>query len=73
MSREVPKLRGLKLPSPGKAYTAVPAVMLFDCRDAAIAQLLAIGSSRTPVQNQQLRALQLERDFERRATQQEVN
>ncbi|XP_068630825.1 afadin isoform X2 [Battus philenor] len=38
-------------------------------RDAAIAQLLALGASRTPVQNQQLRALQLERDFERRATQ----
>ncbi|CAG4937007.1 unnamed protein product [Colias eurytheme] len=40
-------------------------------RDAAIAQLLALGASRTPVQNQQLRALQLERDFERRATQDE--
>ncbi|XP_013177588.1 PREDICTED: afadin-like [Papilio xuthus] len=38
-------------------------------RDATIAQLLALGASRTPVQNQQLRALQLERDFERRATQ----
>ncbi|CAK1553482.1 unnamed protein product [Leptosia nina] len=40
-------------------------------RDAAIAQLVALGASRTPVQNQQLRALQLERDFERRATQHE--
>nr|XP_032511319.1 uncharacterized protein LOC116765828 isoform X2 [Danaus plexippus plexippus] len=38
-------------------------------RDAAIAQLVSLGASRTPVQNQQLRALQLERDFERRATQ----
>ncbi|XP_072940435.1 uncharacterized protein cno isoform X4 [Epargyreus clarus] len=38
-------------------------------RDAAIAQLLSLGAARTPVQNQQLRALQLERDFERRATQ----
>ncbi|XP_047986370.1 uncharacterized protein LOC125226430 [Leguminivora glycinivorella] len=38
-------------------------------RDAAIASLLAIGSARTPAQNQQLRALQLEREFERRATQ----
>ncbi|CAG9785219.1 unnamed protein product [Diatraea saccharalis] len=38
-------------------------------RDATIAQLVALGAARTPVQNQQLRALQLERDFERRATQ----
>ncbi|CAH0727901.1 unnamed protein product, partial [Brenthis ino] len=38
-------------------------------RDAAIAQLVSLGAARTPVQNQQLRALQLERDFERRATQ----
>ncbi|KAJ2939616.1 hypothetical protein O0L34_g14333 [Tuta absoluta] len=38
-------------------------------RDAAIAHLVSLGASRTPVQNQQLRALQLERDFERRATQ----
>ncbi|XP_050342445.1 afadin isoform X1 [Nymphalis io] len=38
-------------------------------RDATIAQLVALGATRTPVQNQQLRALQLERDFERRATQ----
>ncbi|XP_023941942.2 afadin isoform X3 [Bicyclus anynana] len=37
-------------------------------RDAAIAQLVSLGGARTPVQNQQLRALQLERDFERRAT-----
>ncbi|XP_039748543.1 afadin isoform X2 [Pararge aegeria] len=37
-------------------------------RDAAIAQLVSLGNSRTAVQNQQLRALQLERDFERRAT-----
>ncbi|KAL0840571.1 hypothetical protein ABMA28_015785 [Loxostege sticticalis] len=40
-------------------------------RDATIAQLLSLGAARTPVQNQQLRALQLERDFERRATQQD--
>nr|XP_026485857.1 afadin isoform X1 [Vanessa tameamea]XP_026485858.1 afadin isoform X1 [Vanessa tameamea]XP_026485859.1 afadin isoform X1 [Vanessa tameamea] len=38
-------------------------------RDATIAQLVSLGATRTPVQNQQLRALQLERDFERRATQ----
>ncbi|XP_063890588.1 afadin isoform X2 [Helicoverpa armigera] len=38
-------------------------------RDATIAQLLSLGAARTPVQNQQLRALQLERDFELRATQ----
>ncbi|CAH2992029.1 unnamed protein product [Chilo suppressalis] len=38
-------------------------------RDATIAQLLSLGAARTPVQNQQLRSLQLERDFERRATQ----
>ncbi|CAB3243953.1 unnamed protein product [Arctia plantaginis] len=36
-------------------------------RDAAIAQLVSLGASRTPVQNQQLRSLQLERDFELRA------
>ncbi|XP_063379407.1 uncharacterized protein LOC134666186 [Cydia fagiglandana] len=39
-------------------------------RDAAIASLLGLGAARTPAQNQQLRALQLEREFERRATQQ---
>ncbi|VVC92346.1 unnamed protein product [Leptidea sinapis] len=38
-------------------------------RDATIGALVALGSSRTAIQNQQLRALQLERDFERRATQ----
>ncbi|XP_041976702.1 uncharacterized protein LOC121731364 [Aricia agestis] len=37
-------------------------------RDAAIAALVSLGAARSPVQNQQLRALQLERDFERRAT-----
>lgn len=36
-------------------------------RDAAIAALVALGGARTPHQQQQLRALQLERDFERRA------
>ncbi|XP_063621127.1 afadin isoform X2 [Cydia splendana] len=38
-------------------------------RDAAIASLLGIGAARTAAQNQQLRALQLEREFERRAVQ----
>ncbi|CAH4020405.1 unnamed protein product [Pieris brassicae] len=38
-------------------------------RDHTVAQLLALGAARTPAQSQQLRALQLERDFERRATQ----
>ncbi|XP_026729442.1 afadin isoform X4 [Trichoplusia ni] len=38
-------------------------------RDATIAQLVSLGAARTPVQNQQLRSLQLERDFELRATQ----
>ncbi|GBP92246.1 Afadin [Eumeta japonica] len=38
-------------------------------RDATIAHLVSLGGARTPHQNQQLRALQLERDFERRATQ----
>ncbi|KAJ8732197.1 hypothetical protein PYW08_014927 [Mythimna loreyi] len=38
-------------------------------RDATIAQLISLGAARTPVQSQQLRALQLERDFELRATQ----
>lgn len=38
-------------------------------RDATIANLAALGSARSPQQNQQLRALLLERDFERRANQ----
>ncbi|XP_053603121.1 afadin isoform X2 [Plodia interpunctella] len=38
-------------------------------RDATIAQLLSLGAARSAVQSQQLRALQLEREFERRATQ----
>lgn len=43
-------------------------IMLLFFRDASIASLMALGSARSPHQNQQLRALQLERDFERRAT-----
>ncbi|XP_045513951.1 afadin isoform X3 [Pieris brassicae] len=42
-------------------------------RDHTVAQLLALGAARTPAQSQQLRALQLERDFERRATQHQTD
>lgn len=38
-------------------------------RDATIAHLVALGAARSAAQSQQLRALQLERDFELRATQ----
>lgn len=33
-----------------------------------IAQLVSLGGARSPAQSQQLRALQLERDFELRAS-----
>ncbi|XP_045486498.1 afadin isoform X2 [Pieris rapae] len=42
-------------------------------RDHTVAHLLALGATRTAAQNQQLRALQLERDFERRATQHQTD
>ncbi|CAF4775801.1 unnamed protein product [Pieris macdunnoughi] len=42
-------------------------------RDHTVAQLLALGAARTAAQSQQLRALQLERDFERRATQHQTD